>query len=60
MGRTLEPFTETDRVYAYGFGDSTSQDISVFNLMQSYADETDEDKPCHDFRQGAQQKYTIY
>ena len=58
LGRTLEPFTETDRVYAYGFGDSASQDVSVFNLMQSDADD-DKEKPCHDFRQGAH-KHTIY
>ena len=39
---------EPNCVYAYGFGDAVSQDISVFNLLE------DEDSPCLDFKQGDQ------
>ena len=46
LGRILEPFMEPNCVYAYGFGDAVSQDISVFNLLE------DEDSPCLDFKQG--------
>ena len=56
LGRTLEPLTESGRVYAYGFGDSVSQDVSVFNLNDPDEDDDDEDKPCHDFRQGTLRK----
>jgi hypothetical protein len=46
LGRILDPFTEPNYVYAYGFGDAVSQDISVFNLLE------DEDSPCIDYKQG--------
>jgi hypothetical protein len=46
----LDPFTEPNCVYAYGFGDAVSQDVAVFNLLE------DEDSPCLDYKQG---KYLI-
>jgi hypothetical protein len=50
LGRILDPFTEPNCVYAYGFGDAVSQDVAVFNLLE------DEDSPCLDYKQG---KYLI-
>ena len=44
---------EPNCVYAYGFGDAVSQDISVFNLLE------DEDSPCLDFKQGDQQFFAF-
>ena len=45
IGKTLQPFTETGHVYAYGFGDVETQDTGVFNIMG-------EDKAsCRDFRE---------
>ena len=48
LGRILEPFTEPNYVFAYGFGDAVSQDTSVFNLLE------EEDSPCLDYKQGNQ------
>lgn len=44
IGKTLQPFTKPNQVYAYGFGDSITQDISVCNLAGA-------DKPCQDFKE---------
>lgn len=44
IGKTLQPFTETGQVFAYGFGDSITQDMSVFNLMGK-------ENSCLDFRE---------
>ena len=52
LGRTLEPFTESGHVYAFGFGDAVSQDFDVFNLIETEDNDDTRIKPCHDFRQG--------
>jgi hypothetical protein len=44
IGKTLQPFTEPYKVFAYGFGDVVTQDISVFNIAGG------ERTPCSDFR----------
>ena len=45
IGKTLHPFTEAGKVFAYGFGDVITQDISVFNIMG------DEGAACSDFKE---------
>jgi hypothetical protein len=42
----LEPFTDPNCVFAYGFGDAVSQAVAVFNLLEV------EDSPCIDYKQG--------
>ena len=45
IGKTLQPFTETGHVYAYGFGDVLTQDTGVTNIMG------EESTACRDFRE---------
>ena len=45
LGKTLQPFTEPDMVFAYGFGDIITQDSSVFNIAG------EEGTACRDFRE---------
>ena len=45
IGKTLHPFTEIGNVFAYGFGDIITQDMSVFNITRQ------EGSPCKDFRE---------
>jgi len=44
LGRTLQPFSETEAIYVYGFGDSVTQDTGVFSLTTDHS-------PCKDFRE---------
>ena len=44
IGKTLNPFTEEGKVFAYGFGDVITQDTSVFNITRK------EGFPCRDFK----------
>ena len=44
IGKTLHPFTEAGKVFAYGFGDVITQDSSVFNIMG------EEGAACGDFK----------
>ena len=44
IGKTLLPFTEAGKVFAYGFGDVTTQDSSVFNIAGK------EGATCRDFK----------
>ena len=44
IGKTLHPFTEAGKVFAYGFGDVITQDNAVFNIMAK------EGTPCRDFK----------
>ena len=45
IGKTLNTFTETGKVFAYGFGDIITQDMSVFNITRQ------EGSPCRDFKE---------
>ena len=45
IGKTLHPFTETGNIFAYGFGDIITQDMSVVNITG------EEGSPCKDFRE---------
>jgi hypothetical protein len=45
IGKTLHPFTEAGKVFAYGFGDVTTQDSSVFNITG------EEGTACRDFKE---------
>lgn len=44
LGSTLEPFSDTGKIYAFGFGDAKSKDHSVFSFMPSGL-------PCMGFKQ---------
>ena len=48
IGKTLQPFTDLNTIYGYGFGDRETQDRSVFNITLEAGE--GEGGACRDFK----------